>query len=67
MKEADFVSGLIMTKKFKSLVNEKRRTFQNALKNKPDPLQLEHHKKSYFDELRNFNKLKRRKERILEW
>ena len=37
--------------------------FKMLLKNKLDPLQLEHHKKSYFDELRNFNKLKRRKER----
>ena len=32
-------------KKFKSLVNEKRKTFQKALKNKLNHLQLESHKK----------------------
>ena len=49
-------------KEMKRQVNRKRRSFQNILKDPTKTEQMESYKRMYFDRLRVFNKLKKKKE-----
>ena len=49
-------------KEMKRQVNKKRKSFQNILKDSTKTEQRESHKRMYFDQLRVFSKLKKKKE-----